>query len=129
MNENNPLEKQLQTWIPRHPSDKIAARLFGGDLRPAALVRRTEFWNWLTPAAACALTLLVVVGGANHRFARFENKDSAPFFATMMFNADAASNSQQTIFLSKKDVNLEWNVWSHASPSHVDGWIRVVTNR
>jgi len=75
-------------------------------------------WNWLTPAAACLLAMLVIIGGNNHRPAQFETKDHATFFATLMVNADSNFNpnvSSQTFALSKTDVNLEWNVWPHAN--------------
>ena len=67
MDEMNPLEKQLQSWTPRRPSPEIARRLFGPaetpSVRPAL---RASAWNWLSPAAACALTMLLAVHTASH---------------------------------------------------------------
>ena len=62
MREMDALEKEMSQWRPRQPAERLARRLFGqAEPAPAAL-RRAEFWHWLTPVAACALTVLVAVG-------------------------------------------------------------------
>src|SRR5580658_3923658 len=116
MDEMNPLESRLQSWTPRRPSPKIARRLFGAaeksSLRPARL---GNAWNWLSPAAACALTMLVAVHAANHTPGRLAQGSNATFFATLMIDAAASSNIA-TFTLSEMDENLEWNIWHH--PTH-----------
>jgi hypothetical protein len=113
MQEMNPLEKQLQSWTPRRPSAKIARRLFAKAEQAPRFLRRAEVWSWLTPVAACVLTLLVAVHSADCRLPRLSAQDNTSFFATLMFNA-ATSNGPQTFVLSKMDENVEWNVWPHA---------------
>jgi|HubBroStandDraft_1064217.scaffolds.fasta_scaffold178424_1 hypothetical protein len=112
----NPLESRLQSWTPRRPSPKIAQRLFGpaekSSLRTA---RRGNAWNWLSPVAACALTMLVAVHAANHMPGRLAQGSNATFFATLMIDAAATSNIA-TFTLSEMDENLEFNIWPH--PTH-----------
>jgi hypothetical protein len=112
MQEMNPLEKQLQSWMPRRPSAKIARRLFAKAAPAPAFLRRREVWGWLTPAAACVLTLLVMVNSTSRHLPRLSASDKTAFFATLMFNA-AGSNLQQTFVLSKADENMEVNIWTH----------------
>jgi hypothetical protein len=115
MDEMNPLEKQLQSWTPRRPSPKIARRLFRRaetpSVRPA---RRTQAWNWLSPAAACALTMLVAVHTASRVPGRLAQGSNATFLASLVLNAAATSNIA-TYSVSEMDENLEWNIWHHAT--------------
>ncbi len=107
------MEKQLRSWTPRRPSPKIAARLFDTTRRaPAA---RAHLWNWLTPVAACALTVMVVVRGPMRRTADFVPATNAPAFAAVMFDPQA-SNAQRMFLLSHSDLNMEDNVWAHLGP-------------
>ena len=112
MQEMNPLEKQLRSWTPRRPSAKIARRLFAKAAPAPGFLRRAEVWHWLTPVAACVLTLLVAVQGGNRRLSPLGVRDTPAVFALAMCNA-ASSNVQQTFVLSKMDENMEWNVWPH----------------
>ena len=124
----NPLEKQLQSWTPRRPSARIARRLFARVAPAPVFLRRTELWNWLTPVAACVLTLLVAVQSASRHLPRLSAPDNATSFATFMLNA-ATSNMQQTFVLSKMDENVEWNIWSHPFPAQTVRWSAPPTNR
>ena len=138
MQEMNPLEKQLQSWMPRRPSAKIARRLFAKAAPAPAFLRRPEVWHWLTPLAACVLTLMFAVQSSSRHLPRLSAPDNATFFATLMFNA-ASSNVQQTFVLSKMDENVEWNVWPHPFPaqtarragphSGLNVWSVIPTNR
>lgn len=122
----NPLEKQLQSWTPRRPSPKIARRLFGPaptpSLRP---LRRAEAWNWLSPVAACALTMLVAVHTASHAPGRFPQAPNPAFFASLMLDAAASSNFA-AFSLTEMDENLQWNIWPHAT-HHVASYSRAET--
>jgi hypothetical protein len=115
----NRLEKQLQSWTPRRPSSKIARRLFAAEAPAASLLHRREVWHWLTPVAACVLTVLVAVHTSGRREARVP--DNATFFATMVYNA-VTSNVTSTYALSKMDENMEWNVWPHPFPAQTSRW-------
>ncbi|HWD19020.1 MAG TPA: hypothetical protein VHB20_07045 [Verrucomicrobiae bacterium] len=97
MNEIDPLESQLQSWIPRRPSPEIEARLFGASRRRAAWP--SHVWTWLTPAFACALTLLVAVTGSNRHGADFEGR-SPSAVASLMYDPEA-SNTPRTFTLSR----------------------------
>jgi hypothetical protein len=113
-------EKQLQSWSPRPPSDRVARQLFenGASHRAAravAPIHRIEFWNWLTPVAACCLTMIVLCSGVNRRAVPLQGRDNASYFATLMLSASASNVTPQTFELSKVDENIEWNVWPHAS--------------
>ncbi len=114
MDEMNPLENRLQSWTPRRPSPEIARRLFGPaektSLRPA---RRAGAWNWLSPVAACALTMLVAVHTASHAPGR--RGSEAAFFATLMLDAAATSNIA-SFSIGEIGENMEYNIWPH--PDH-----------
>jgi hypothetical protein len=110
----NPFEKQLQSWTPRRPSPKIALRLFGVANETAAWSHRAHAWSWLTPLAACALTVLVAVHSETTPVARLAGPTNGAFFATFMLDA-AGSSSLGKYSVNQGDENLEWNVWAHAS--------------
>ena len=126
MDEMNPLENQLQSWTPRRPSPRIARRLFGPaekpSLRPA---RRAWAWHWLSPVAACALTMLVAVHTASRVPGRLAQGSNATFFATLMLNAAASSNFS-TFSLSQVDENTEYNIWPHPM-HHISAPLRAET--
>jgi hypothetical protein len=71
-------------------------------------------WSWLTPLAACALTILVAVHSESGPAARLVGPTNGAFFATFMLDAAGASNLG-TYSVNQGDENLEWNVWPHAS--------------
>jgi hypothetical protein len=126
MDEMNPLENQLQSWTPRRPSPKIARRLFGAEEKPSSRpARRAAAWNWLSPVAACALTMLVAVHTASRAPGRLAQGANATFFASLMLNAASSSNFA-TFSLTKMDENLEWNIWPHAT-HHVSVFPRAET--
>ncbi len=111
----NPLENRLQSWTPRRPSPEIARRLFGPAQKPSLHpARRAGAWNWLSPVAACALTMLVAVHAASHGPGR--RGSDAAFFATLMLDAAATSNIA-AVSLSDVGGNLEYNIWPH--PQHL----------
>ncbi len=122
----NPLETQLQSWTPRRPSPKIARRLFGPaespSLRP---LRRAEAWNWLSPVAACALTMLVAVHTSSHAPGRLPQDSNATILASLVLDAAASSNFA-AFSLTQLDENLRWNVWQHAT-HHVGVFPRAET--
>jgi hypothetical protein len=109
----NQFEKQLQSWTPRRPSPKIARGLFGAAQRAASRSHRAHTWSWLTPVAACALTILVAVHSSSRPAARMAARNNGAFFATFMLDA-AVSSNQATYSVSQLDENLEFNVWPHA---------------
>ncbi|MGA3181598.1 MAG: hypothetical protein ABSF38_14750 [Verrucomicrobiota bacterium] len=107
--------KEIHSWTPREPSERIARRLFGKAEAAAGKSRRRELWGWLTPAAACGLTMLLAVGGMNRRAESLEVKGDPTFFAAVMLNP-AWSNTQQMVRLSQMDENVQWNVWPKLIP-------------
>jgi hypothetical protein len=111
----NPLENQLQSWTPRRPSPKIARRLFGPAEEPSLPpARRAGAWNWLSPVAACALTMVVAVHTASRVPGRLAQSSNTIFFASLMLNA--ASSSNIAIYSANQmDENVEYNFWSHAT--------------
>jgi hypothetical protein len=126
MDEMNPLEKQLQSWTPRRPSPKIARRLFGRAETPSwPLARRASAWNWLSPVAACALTMLVAVHTASRAPGRLATGSNATIFASLMLNAVASSNIA-TFSLTEVDENLEFNIWPNAT-RHIPAFPRAET--
>jgi hypothetical protein len=114
MDEMNQFEKQLQSWTPRRPSPKIARRLFSAAHKAASRSHRAQTWSWLTPMAACALTILVAVHSGSRQSAQMASRTNAAFFATFILDA-ACSSNLATYSLSQMDENLEWNVWPHAA--------------
>ena len=115
MDEMNPLEKRLQSWTPRRPSPKIARRLFGPAEMPSLRhSRRGDAWNWLSPVAACALTMLVAVHSASRAPGRLTQGSNAPFLTSLILDAAATSNIA-SFAINEMDENLEYNVWPHAT--------------
>jgi hypothetical protein len=113
MSKHELSEDQLLSWTPRRPSDKIARQLFG--TRPVSsawkLLHAPDLWNWLTPAAACLVTMLVFVSGGYQRPAQPVSGDCATFYATVMLDASHNSNVfRQTFSMNRVAVNMEWNV-------------------
>jgi hypothetical protein len=112
MKQNDPLEKQLQSWIPRPPSPKIEARLFGRDRRKLAVP--SHVWNWLTPAAACVLTFLVAASSSVHRSALGASSSAAAASATY----DPQSPNTVTFASSGGAYhNLDANPWLQPWPA------------
>ena len=114
MDEMNQFEKQLQSWIPRRPSSRVARRLFGVAEEAAMPVQRMAGWNWLAPFAACALTMLVAVHTATLATTPLASRNSNGSFFTFMLTA-ADSSNLATFSLSQLDENMEYNVWAHAT--------------
>jgi hypothetical protein len=126
MDEMNPLENRLQSWTPRRPSPKIARRLFGPAEKPSwRPARGGNAWNWLSPVAACALTMLVANHAASHAPGRLAQSTNAAFFATLLVDV-AASSNMATFSLSQVDENIEYNVWTHPT-HHVAAILRAET--
>jgi hypothetical protein len=111
----SPLENQLQSWKPRRPSPRIARRLFGRAEAPSLRApRRAAAWNWLSPVAACALTMLVAVHTASRVPGRLGQGSNPALLASLMLNAAVTSNIA-AYSASQGDENLEVNVWTHAT--------------
>jgi hypothetical protein len=111
----NQLEKQLQSWVPRRPSSRVARRLFGVTGEASVTPRRAASWNWLAPMAACALTMLVAVHTASLATPPRADRSNSGSLFTFILNAAATSSNLATFSLSQMDENMEWNIWSHAS--------------
>ena len=123
MKEMDSLEQEMRQWQPRKPSDRLARRLFPrADLLNAAhkapaatALRRAEFWNWLTPVSACALTVLAAVGSANYRDKHDVGEGGGVVFAGWILDP-GASNLPQGVLLSEMDENVHWNVFPKLAP-------------
>jgi hypothetical protein len=117
MNELDSLEQEMRGWQPRKPAARLARRLFGRANHAPAALRRAEFWSWLSPLAACVLTVLVAVGSANYRGGSLEGKDGPDLFAGLSLDP-GASNAPLMARLSQMDENVQWNVCPElASPA------------
>jgi hypothetical protein len=118
MKEMESLEQAMSEWRPRPPSERVAERLFGrGETSkpvPArsggSALRRAEFWSWLTPAVACALTILLGVGGTLHRAGAWAGRSGPMVFAGMLINP-SSSNAPQMVELTALDENVQWNAY------------------
>jgi hypothetical protein len=107
MDEMNPWENPLQSWTPRRPSPEIARRLFGQAAKPSlSPARRAQAWHWLSPAAACALTMLAAVHTSNRAPARLSPDSNTAFLASLMLNAAAPSHVAGY---------LDENIWTRAT--------------
>jgi hypothetical protein len=80
----------------------------GSPPRPA---RREAVWQWLSPLAACALTMLVAVHSVSHGTASAQRGANGALFA-LALDATSVSNFA-TYAASPGGENLEWNVWNH----------------
>jgi len=113
----NAWEKQLQSWTPRRPSAKVAARIFGRAEKAPELLRRAELWNWLTPVAACCLAMVVALGGSRYRAAHFDEATDATLIAAVALSG--ASNFQPALPVGQFDPNMQWNVWDRISSARL----------
>jgi hypothetical protein len=112
MQELTSLEKQLQSWTPRRPSAKIARRLFPAAAPARAFFRRAETWSWLTPIAACALTIVLAVQESNRHLTHWPAAHDYAMMTTLTANV-STSNTQPTFVMSQLDENMELNFWPH----------------
>jgi hypothetical protein len=127
MKELELLEQEMRQWRPQPASERLGRRLFGRtELTPVAL-RRAEFWHWLTPVAACALTVLVAVGSANYRDKGVVTEGGRMVFAGLILNP-GSSNGPQMVRLSQMDENVEWNVCPELAPLATVEARRAATN-
>jgi hypothetical protein len=108
MDELESLEQELGKWKPRPPSERLERQLFGRTEAAPARRRRTEYWNWLTPVAACALTVLLAVGSANYRDKSVITEQEAMAMGGLRLNA-GWSNLLQRVVWSEMDENVQWN--------------------
>src|SRR4051812_38734273 len=101
-------EKRLQSWSPRQASDKVARDLFETG-RASQNPRRSRsdapylyyLWHWLTPVAACCLTVLVTCSNNSMRRVTSFPRDNATYFATVMLDTASSNVAPQTFALSK----------------------------
>ncbi len=119
MNEPNQLESQLQSWTLRRPSPELRNKLFLGEVAPGRKPGGTLALNWLAPAAICAVTLLISLGGRSYSRAHSSDADTNLFFASISMNSVTSLNSgssfRSNFPLTKVDMNLEQNVWRMAT--------------
>jgi hypothetical protein len=86
MNELNELEMQLRSWVPRRPSKRLKARLFGQPL-PSEVPEPSFRLSWLPPATAVLLLLCVLF-----------NQHSSQAISS------ASSNSMVAVALSNQSI-------------------------
>ncbi len=122
MSDLKPLETQLQSWTLRRPSPELKEKVFGASSAteaPAPKRPLVPTWNWLTPLAACCLTVLTLVKVNNGRLNPIGDRENHAIFAVAMTSltvSNPTATFQPKWFgLSATDENLEWNVWSTAS--------------
>ncbi|MGD0413311.1 MAG: hypothetical protein ABSC18_16590 [Verrucomicrobiota bacterium] len=137
MKEMDSLEQEMGEWRPRKSSKRLGRWLFGRAERAPVALRRAEFWHWLTPVAACALTVLVAVGSGNHRGEALEGKGGPILMGGFHFDP-GSSNAPQMVSWSQADQNVQWNVCpeltlaagdqSGASPAPVGAGREAATN-
>jgi hypothetical protein len=58
MNDMNPWEKQLESWTPHRPSERLKQRLFEVKRERTTESRPTPLWAWLTPATSLLVLAL-----------------------------------------------------------------------
>ena len=105
-------EQEMRSWTPQAPSARLGRRLFGqGEPAPLVTLRRAAFW--MTPMAACALTMLLAVSGLNHRSLSESLPDDSLLYAAL---DSAPSNSQRMVRMSQMDENVQWNVCPRLAP-------------
>ena len=115
MNEPNHWENVLHSWTPRRPSTELGARIFAEEISPVAPRETRIMWRWLGPVTVCAFTLLMFLGGHSHTQAHMGKMDTNLFFASMTMSGFPSNSESSTVFaLSKRDLNLEQNVWREA---------------
>jgi hypothetical protein len=75
------------------------------------IMRAPDLWQWLTPVAACLMTMAVFMTNSGQHPIQGGSDDCATFYATVMTPVPHESNAlHQTIAMNRATVNLEWNV-------------------
>ncbi|MEP6663659.1 MAG: hypothetical protein ABJC04_08340 [Verrucomicrobiota bacterium] len=109
-------EELLRNWTPRRASSSLREKLFSPQTADRPVPARFH-WNWLAPATIGAFTTLMILAGRPHLDHHFSPADTNLFFASAAMNI-LSSNSAGTLSnfaLSKRDLNLEQNIWREAS--------------
>ena len=88
MNQTNPLEMQLRSWVPRRPSARLKKRIFPAPPSPSA---PAGSFSWLAPAIACLLVALALVGQRNGSSNSSSASHRSALVATMSSNQSAAA--------------------------------------
>ena len=89
MNQTNPLEMQLRSWVPRRPSARLKKRLFPAPPRPST---PAGAFSWLAPATACLLVALAVVGQRNENWNSSTSSQRSTLVATILSNQSSAAD-------------------------------------
>jgi hypothetical protein len=101
MNDQNSLENQLRGWIPRRPSASVKTRLFSDPARDSGRPWLTAR-NWLTPAAASLLVLVLAS-------ARLRESASTPGNGLPMQMIAAALSNQSSAAYCVEPANIALN--------------------
>src|SRR5947207_2942862 len=92
MNDWNPIEHQLRSWLPRTPSPRLKAQLFADPEvaleSPGALAGR---WAWLAPVMGCFLALMVVSSSRNGHLGYLASTRTTNWLAMVASNQSYAA--------------------------------------
>lgn len=111
MNNMNPLEKQLQSWVPRRPSEELKRRIFAA---PPGAERHTTVAShesaglplWMKCAPACCILLLILFSG-------MERRPKPGYLAVASGSNALASLSSNLLALCATDLSAQrQNVWA-----------------
>ena len=92
MNETNHLERQLRSWIPRHPSAKLKARLFAGQAVPEGENPWQFSWRHFAPVTGILFLVMVTLSSRNVDSIYFAGSPSESLLAAMALNNQTAAS-------------------------------------
>src|SRR5258706_11431396 len=92
MNETNHLERQLRSWIPRAPSAKLRARLFGGQAVPESQNPWQFSWRHFAPVTGILFLVMVTLSSRNVDSIYFAGSPSESLLAAMALNSQTAAS-------------------------------------
>ena len=121
MNDPKSWENQFENWVPRRPSERVRARLFGRSRAACETAPSPSMVAWLVPAALCGLLLLMMAGGGRRPIGILRPTDTNALLATILWNGLAVSNRSSEaaivppVILMTARSGVEWNVWREAT--------------
>ena len=99
MNDLNPWENQLRSWMPRRPSVRLKQVLFPDQSAADVPLEIRPVWHWLAPAACASLLMLFVWIGRTGAVGQFAAASSSNMIASL-----ALSRQNSTPYFAPRQI-------------------------
>ena len=118
----NELETQLRTWVPRHPSAALRAKIFSSPTETSAQPGREAYaeppsfrLSWLAPAAVCVVAMCALFVQRNPAISA--SGDSGPMMAVIMSNHSASAYLPAATLAGRNGLPADTFEWTNRSGS------------